>query len=555
MTRRQTSRGPSGRKLTTIIEWIGGIGAIPAYITGEGEPYRPETLFWMAADGAILGSKMARPGELLAMASESLQCTIEQPIYGRPHAPTRVRVASDVLADALRSGHPGIDVVCAPTPELDAMLALMREEIGEDGTAGQSYLSPGIEPDAMASFFKAAAALFRARPWKLVPDDQCLFSVTIESLGVRDAALSVIGQMGESFGLILFSGLDDFEDFLDAVEVIEMGKEPEVPPHFALNFERGAELAPELRKEIAEHHWEVAASNAYPWLIAVEEDLVARPPTAREVTMAEAIALALTKVLAEKKLLRAAWEGGEPVSRTHSIPTHQGEIEVTLRAPFVRAPIEIDASSDIFADLAALAREDDEIDPDAREPLEDELMRRFAASPEAKDLDEIHACRFVMDLAANYFGATIATLSPTELREILFELVPRKVSIEASEARWIVEECRAFYSYIKREYGLKQADACLRVLGGNAVKKLEAALADSSNFGMAKSVFMAGHDAGFDMGSREGIEAWMQSIQGKPLPPSVHIPSFGAPQTGGKKAAKAKKGKRKAARKSRKRNR
>jgi len=431
MTRRQTNRGPSGRKQTTAIEWIGGIAAIPAYVTGEGEPYRPEALFWMAADGAILGSTIAGPGELLATASESLQRTIEQPIYGRPHAPTRVRVASAVLADALRSGHPGIDVVCAPTPELDAMLALMREEMGEDGTEGQSYLSPGIEPDAMASFFKAAAALFRARPWKLVPDDQCLFSVTIEALGVRDAALSVIGQMGESFGLILFSGLDDFEDFLDAVEVIEMGEEPEVPPHFALNFERGAELEPELRKEIAEHHWEVAASNAYPWLVAVDEDLMVRPPTASEVTMAEAIALALTKVLAGKKALRAAWDGGEPVSRTLAIPTHQGDVEVTLLAPFVRSPEELDPSHDILADLAAFA--------------------------------------------------------------------------------------------------------------------------DSSHFGLAESLVMAGRDAGFDMDSREGIEAWMQSIQGKPLPPSIPIPSFGAPHTGDKKAAKAKKGKRKAARKSRKR--
>jgi hypothetical protein len=65
---------------------------------------------------------------------------------------------------------------------------------------------------------------------------------------------------------------------------------------------------------------------------------------------------------------------------------------------------------------------------------------------------------------------------------------------------------------------------------------------------------MAGRDAGFDTGSREGIEAWMQSIQGKPLPPSIPIPSLDAPHTGDKKAAKAKQGKRKAARKSRKRN-
>ena len=110
----------------------------------------------------------------------------------------------------------------------------------------------------------------------------------------------------------------------------------------------------------------------------------------------------------------------------------------------------------------------------------------------------------------------------------------------------------AFYSFLNREFGMKQADSCLRLLGINAVKKLEAALSDTSNFGMAKSLFMAGADSGFDMQSKEGIEAWMQSIQGKPLPPSIPLPGLPAPSS--KKATKAKKDKRKAARKARKRN-
>ncbi len=543
-----SSRGP---KKTTGSEWIGGTVSMPAYVTGEGEAYHPEVLLWVGADGGILGSTVAKPGELLPMASESLQSAIDRPMYGKAHTPTRVRVASAELADALRAGHPGLSVVCAPTPELDAMLALLREKMTEYGATEQSYLSTEITPEAMGSFFKAAAALFRSKPWKLVPDDQCLFSVTIEQLGVRDAAMSIIGQMGQSFGLILFSSLDDFEAYLEAADGVEPREAPEMPPHFVLNFEQGAELAPELRKEIAEHRWEVAGPDAYPWLVAVDEQLVARPPTGKEVVMAEAIALALTDMRAEKKALRKAWDGGEPLSCTLTATTHEGQIDVTLGAPYVRAPIEFDASHDILAALAALARNDDEIDYDARAALENELVRRFAASPEARNLDEIHACRFVMDLAANYFGQTIATLGATDLRKVLFELVPCKVSVEASEADWIVEETRAFYAFLKREFGLEQADSCLRVLGGNAVKKLEAALSIRSNFGMAKSLFMAGADAGFDMQSREGIEAWMESVQGKPLPSSGPSPSPGAPQRSSKKAAKAKKDNRKAARKAR----
>lgn len=536
------------KRRRTGVEWVGGIVTMPAYITGEGEPYRPEALFWIDADGMMLGTAVERPGELLPAASECLQETIEHPMFGRPHAPARLRVASPGLADALRAGHPGIEVVCAPTPELDALVAHLRAEMEEDDVAAPSYLSSGVGPDAVASFFSAAADLYRALPWQAVPDDQSLFSVTSEALGLHAAALSVIGQMGQSYGLVLFSGLDDFEAYLDAAEAVEQGAELALPPHISLNFERGAELADGQRKEVAQHGWEVADPNAYPWLMAVDAELVARPPSAREVTMFEAVARALTGVLAEKEALHAAWHGGEPVSRTVSVPTHAGEIELTLATPYVRAPVEYGPAHGVLAELFALARDGDEIDFDARRLLEDELLRRFADSPEAEGLPELFASGLVMHYTADYLGESIATLDSSGLREVLFELFPRKVSIGAPDARAVVEEVRAFYGFLQREFGLEQADACLRVLGANAVSKLEAALSDSSNFGMAKSLVMAGREAGFEVDTPEGIEAWMRTVQGMPLPPLSH-------QSGSRKAAKAKKEMRKAARKARKRNR
>ncbi len=546
----------AARRKRVGIEWVGGLVSMPAYVTGEGEPYRPEVLLWMSGDGLVLGTTTAKPGEVVGVAAEHLRSTIERPMIGRPHAPTRLRVASPTLAEALRAAHPAIEIVCAPTPEIDAVFASMRERMDADADTEQTYLSDDIGAPAVASFFRAAADLFRAKPWEVAPSDQDVFSVTIEKLDLRDAALSVIGQMGQSLGLILFSSIDDFEAYLDAAEAMERGEEPRMPPHFALNFDRGAELSTALRKEIADHHWEVAAPNAYPWLVAVDEDLVARPPTAEELSIAEAIAVALPKVLLEKEALSAAWDGGAPLARTLVVNTYAGEIEITLRAPYAEAPSKWRPPFDVMADLFELAKDGEEIDHERRQELEDELVRRFVASSEAKALTDVQSCHFVMDFAADYFGATIATLGPRELREIVFEIIPRKVSIDASKARWIIEENRAFYAFLKREYALEQADACLRVLGGNAVKKLEAALEDSSNFGMAKSLFAAGREAGFDMESKEGIEAWMRAVQSRPLPASVGFPSFGAAARPiAPAAARAKKNQRKAARKARKRNR
>ncbi len=527
---------------------------MPGYVTGEGEPYRPEALLWLDDKQLVLGVTTEKPGELLARASASLAETMVKPMVGKADAPTRIRVASKELAEVLHAGHPNIEIVCAPTPEVDAVMASMREHMGDHTEKEQTYLEPDITPEMMASFFHSAATLFRARPWAHIPANRNVFSLTIEQLGLREAALVVIGQMGESLGFILFASLDDYALFHEAASALEREEDAKLPHHFALNFERGADLSPALRKEVSTHRWEVAGPEAYPWPVVVDPDLVARPPTAKEVTISEAICLSLPQLLPQTKALDAAWNGeGPPVSSSVKVSTYAGDLEVSLRAPYEqvieRPPF------DLMADLFELGMQEEEVDSDARAELEDELLARFEDSPEAQSLAEVWFAPLLMDYAANHFNATIATLDAHELREIVFGIVPRKVSIEAAAASGIITELRAFYAFLKREFGLKQADACLRELGSDAVKKLVAGLSNKSNFGMAKSLFMGGAEAGFDMRSQKGIDAWMQHVSSRPLPDSFPLPLGVPARPVGKADAAKKKQQRKAAKKARKRNR
>jgi hypothetical protein len=539
------------KKRRSEIEWVGGLGSMPGYVMGEGEPYRPETLVWMSPSGMILGHAVGKPGELIALAAESLRETIARPAIGPPHAPQRIRVASPELAKALRAALETIEVVCGPTPELDPVFEAMRERMGESPDDGQSWLSEETDPEHVGAFFRAAAALFRAKPWEIVPHDQDVLAVTIESLGIREAALSVVGRLGEVLGFILFFSIEDFEAFLDGADPLEEDEPPRMPRHFVLQFERGAEQPASLRKEIAAHGWEVAGPAAYPWVFVNDEELVSRPATPREVSIAEAISLALTQLMMEREALLAAWDGGPLVERKLLVGTHDGPVEVTLRAPFAQRTMQ--TVTELLARLAYLDRGDELIDERARGKLEDELMNKFADSPEARALPHLGACDFLLDFAADHFGATLATLGARELKAIVFEIVPQKVNLEPAQAPAIIEEFRALYAFLKREAKLSQADACLRVLGRDAVKKLELALSDSSNFGPAKSVIQAGREAGFDMSTQKGVEAWMQAMSGKPLPPSVRLPPLGP--VSDSSAARAKKDKRKATQKARKKNR
>ena len=121
---------------------------------------------------------------------------------------------------------------------------------------------------------------------------------------------------------------------MDAADAMDHGEDAPMPPHFSFTFDRRGDLGASLVKEVEQHRWELASAKAYPWLVAVDGDLVVRPATAAEVTMAEALALALPQFLAEKQALLAAWNGGDPVSRTVSVTTHAGDIAVTLGAPY-----------------------------------------------------------------------------------------------------------------------------------------------------------------------------------------------------------------------------
>jgi hypothetical protein len=100
-------------------------------------------------------------------------------------------------------------------------------------------------------------------------------------------------------------------------------------------------------------------------------------------------------------------------------------------------------------------------------------------------------------------------MSSDDLREILFDLVPRKVSASADEAVAIIRELQAFWGFMQREFHLENAAACLKVLDEKAARELKRQMSDPANFGIARSFVMMGMQRGFDLSSEEGINQWM----------------------------------------------
>ncbi len=214
-------------------------------------------------------------------------------------------------------------------------------------------------------------------------------------------------------------------------------------------------------------------------------------------------------------------------------------------------------------------------DPDEKKAAEyrEQLFDLFVESPEGQALfDEgmrLGWADTMMEYGSGYIGVTPAQMSPGNLREILFDLFPRKVSAEPEEAPNIIRELQAFWKFLQREFQLENAAACLKVLDDKAARQLKQEMGNPANFGMAKSFVMMGKARGFDMTTEEGLNEWMTTYNAElaagtgqrvpsPLPPRPAtiptMPTFSGAWGGSARKSQGK-SRQKIARDSRRKNR
>ncbi len=146
---------------------------------------------------------------------------------------------------------------------------------------------------------------------------------------------------------------------------------------------------------------------------------------------------------------------------------------------------------------------------------EQALMEQFAASPEGQAITqtgtELGWAGAMIHYAITYPGVTPATMTPNDLEDVVFGLFPRKVITEKGDGEEIIRELRAFWHFLERVYQLPQARQMLAHLRPQAARRLERELQEPANFGMAKSFVLMGMQAGFDMESPEGRQAWVKA--------------------------------------------
>lgn len=208
-------RGPAPRPRASSVEWAGTrLAAPPDLAVRDVEAL--DLIFWMHGPHVVAGAPVPRNAPLAAMA-DVLRDALASPNVPPPQR-LRVSDAAAVPAIVALVG-PGIPVSVGTVPEALRPLAELAEMVSGSRTqASDSPLEEIVEiadrdPALVTRFFTAGAALYRLGPWTLVPSDSDVLRVDAPMLGLRDACISVVGQIRQSYGVLCFGSAEQLMAF------------------------------------------------------------------------------------------------------------------------------------------------------------------------------------------------------------------------------------------------------------------------------------------------------------------------------------------------------
>jgi hypothetical protein len=519
--RARRSRSRPRPNVSRTTDWA--LGQRPApFIVEQPQPYRPDLLLLMDAGAdQMVAIDVAEPGrtpaEVAAWAA------------GRLPRGVQVRVEESQLAEALRSRvAEGIVVRDAPTPEIDEALDSLEEHTSRSprNSGSEPTWSDDAASEAKAAFYAASARFERSGPWELATDGHVL-SVDVAALGWKDGCAAVLGNLGETFGLLLLRSVADYEAFVRVADLSVHARRRSPLGGVRLlsvNFDRPRDLpgGRKLAHEARTHGCVPGPSGRVPYILKTGLDEVPTPPTTDDYRLATACLEAVRRFTEEHGGLFS----GPPrqrVEETSTIVMPGGEVEVRVSAP----PRDLPWEWGVEEPIEGLRRRDRE-----------EILDAFhgARLKEGVAPEEADADRWAAEEMLEYrtrVGGALADWTPEAIEAFLLDYYPSHGldtgdELQATPARldaflgWLGESGRA---------DARRLDAVRRRLGECRQRFLKEA-GDPRRFGPAKAVARAMREAGVDPTDPPAVERFLEDFNRRVQedPSILPIPSEAQPR-------------------------
>ncbi|MGE5754399.1 MAG: DUF6930 domain-containing protein [Planctomycetaceae bacterium] len=303
--------------------WQADFRLTPHWIKIGGEPVRPwVVLITSRSDDLVLAHEIIEEPPSTDLLWDVLAKAIRKPVVGEPHRPTELQVRPDERWDDLKPHLDEIMITVVPTEELDQWDAVFRDmarHIAGDAPPGLLEM-PGIKPEQVASFYRAAAGFYRRAPWRKLGYETAI-KVECDRFESGPWYAVVMGQSGLTFGVALYDDLKTLEKLWAGEMSDEQSSRETVALTVTFDDETGIPVTDlDASRRFG---WEVAGPEAYPSIFRKERGLSMRPPLAWELELMEGCLRAIPAFAARHR--------PDDMSRHKmTVPVASGDLSLTL---------------------------------------------------------------------------------------------------------------------------------------------------------------------------------------------------------------------------------
>ena len=510
-TSRRRTRGPSSAN------WALGRRSAP-FVVEKPQPFRPDLLVlldvgadWMVAMEAI------EP----RLAADS----VAEWAAGRLETGVTVRVDAEDVAAALRARvGSGIDVVVAPTPEVDAALDSFEEHSAQ-ASAGRSRdheWADDVPEAAKLGFYAAAAAFEHSEPWQVASDGHVL-AIDVPAVGWAGACTAVMGMAGESFGLTLFRSLGDY------VRFVRLGDDPTARRRpgsgvalLGIHFDRPRYLpgGRKLREEARAHGFVPGPEGRYPFILKTSPENVRVGTTSDDYRLATACLVAVRQFVERQQKLFTE-PPDQRVSARSRVAMPAGELEITVTAPPADVPWRWGSEEPI----EGLRRRDRE------EVLVAYREAREAAGASPADVDADGWAAEEMLEFKQGIGPSLVDWTTDDVSDFLLEYYPPHGLTTGAETEALPGRFDTFFTWLSSSgRGPKGRLSVARARLAERRAAFLAAAGDETRFGPAKLMGARMQAEGIDPADEKAVRAFIGRFNERLAEDPTLLPSLGKPR-------------------------
>jgi tetratricopeptide (TPR) repeat protein len=303
--------------------WQADCRPVRSLVEHEGGMVQPWiTLVASRGGGLVLAQQIGLEPPSAASMWDVLARAMGEPLVGQPRRPTELQVRPGPVWDELRPHLDDIGVKCAEADELD-LIGFLVEDLARHLTREEppGLLDvPGVTPERVAGFYKAAAEYYRQAPWKRLGYEEAI-RVECDRYESGPGYAVVMGQSGMTLGVALYEDLD----LLRRIWAGELSDEENARQtvSLAVTFDPEVQLPTADLLAMREHGWEVAGPEAYPSVFRKERGLSMRPPVAWELELLEGCLRAIPEFVSRH-------QPGDTRAQRMTMPVSTGELTLTL---------------------------------------------------------------------------------------------------------------------------------------------------------------------------------------------------------------------------------